>query len=66
MALLGGEDGGERGIRLRAGSYWQQTDFFFVLNLCALQLTRGIFTKVIQEIARVENSYGQERRCRLM
>uniref|UniRef100_A0A667GIJ1 GTPase RhebL1 n=1 Tax=Lynx canadensis TaxID=61383 RepID=A0A667GIJ1_LYNCA len=30
------------------------------------QLTRGIFTKVIQEIARVENSYGQERRCRLM
>ncbi|XP_058414347.1 GTPase RhebL1 isoform X2 [Diceros bicornis minor] len=30
------------------------------------QLTQGIFTKVIQEIARVENSYGQERRCRLM
>ncbi|XP_008702759.1 GTPase RhebL1 isoform X1 [Ursus maritimus] len=31
-----------------------------------IRLTRGIFTKVIQEIARVENSYGQERRCRLM
>ncbi|XP_019790061.1 GTPase RhebL1 isoform X5 [Orcinus orca] len=30
------------------------------------QLTQGIFTKVIQEIARVENSYGQERRCHLM
>nr|KAF6375210.1 RHEB like 1 [Pipistrellus kuhlii] len=30
------------------------------------QLTQGIFTKVIQEIARVENSYGQERRCSLM
>uniref|UniRef100_A0A8C0W7F6 GTPase RhebL1 n=1 Tax=Castor canadensis TaxID=51338 RepID=A0A8C0W7F6_CASCN len=30
------------------------------------QLTQGIFTKVIQEIARVENSYGQERRCCLM
>ncbi|XP_047599481.1 GTPase RhebL1 isoform X1 [Lutra lutra] len=31
-----------------------------------IRLTRGIFTKVIQEIARVENSYGQERRCQLM
>ncbi|XP_020947253.1 GTPase RhebL1 isoform X2 [Sus scrofa] len=30
------------------------------------QLTQGIFTKVIQEIARVENSYGQEHRCHLM
>ncbi|XP_029412290.1 GTPase RhebL1 isoform X3 [Nannospalax galili] len=30
------------------------------------QLAQGIFTKVIQEIARVENSYGQERRCCLM
>ncbi|KAL2776467.1 GTPase RhebL1 isoform 2, partial [Daubentonia madagascariensis] len=30
------------------------------------QLTQDIFTKVIQEIARVENSYGQERRCHLM
>ncbi|MBZ3879013.1 GTPase RhebL1 [Sciurus carolinensis] len=30
------------------------------------QLTQGIFTKVIQEIARVENSYGQEQRCCLM
>ncbi|MBW00215.1 GTPase RhebL1, partial [Eschrichtius robustus] len=29
-------------------------------------LTQGIFTKVIQEIARVENSYGQERRCHLI
>lgn len=39
---------------------------FSPLNLCLLQLTQGIFTKVIQEIARVENSYGQERRCHLM
>lgn len=39
---------------------------FFALNSYLLQLTQGIFTKVIQEIARVENSYGQERRCCLM
>lgn len=38
----------------------------FALNLYPVQLTQGIFTKVIQEIARVENSYGQERRCSLM
>ncbi|XP_040609799.1 GTPase RhebL1 isoform X3 [Mesocricetus auratus] len=30
------------------------------------QLTQDIFIKVIQEIARVENSYGQDRRCYLM
>ncbi|KAL0611581.1 GTPase RhebL1 [Plecturocebus cupreus] len=30
------------------------------------QLTQGIFTKVIQEIACVENSYGQERHCHLI
>ncbi|KAB1269818.1 GTPase RhebL1 [Camelus dromedarius] len=29
-------------------------------------LTQGIFIKIIHEIARVENSYGQERRCHLM
>ncbi|NIG59517.1 GTPase RhebL1 isoform X1 [Pontoporia blainvillei] len=39
-----------------------------VLRHCLVveMLTQGIFTKVIQEIARVENSYGQERRCHLM
>nr|XP_048300611.1 GTPase RhebL1 isoform X2 [Myodes glareolus] len=30
------------------------------------QLTQDIFIKVIQEIARVENSYGPDRRCYLM
>ncbi|XP_052603473.1 GTPase RhebL1 isoform X3 [Peromyscus californicus insignis] len=30
------------------------------------QLTQEIFIKVIQEIARVENSYGPDRRCYLM
>lgn len=40
---------------------------FFALNLYPLQLTQGIFTKIIQEIAHVENSsYGQEHRCHLM
>ncbi|XP_006884860.1 PREDICTED: GTPase RhebL1-like [Elephantulus edwardii] len=29
------------------------------------QLAQDIFTKIIQEIAHVENSYGQERHCRL-
>lgn len=30
------------------------------------QLTQDVFIKVIQEIARVENFYGQEHRCYLM
>ncbi|XP_028929680.1 GTPase RhebL1 isoform X1 [Ornithorhynchus anatinus] len=30
------------------------------------QVTQGIFTKIIEEIARVENSYGQERSCSVM
>ncbi|XP_043362381.1 GTPase RhebL1 isoform X3 [Dermochelys coriacea] len=30
------------------------------------QMTRGIFTKIIEEIDRVDNSYGTERSCLLM
>ncbi|XP_065431894.1 GTPase RhebL1 isoform X2 [Chrysemys picta bellii] len=30
------------------------------------QMTRGIFTKIIEEIDRVDNSYGAERSCLLM
>ncbi|XP_012874222.1 PREDICTED: GTPase RhebL1 [Dipodomys ordii] len=30
------------------------------------QLTQDIFIKIIQEIARVENSYGQKHRCHVM
>nr|XP_014433033.2 GTPase RhebL1 [Pelodiscus sinensis] len=30
------------------------------------QMTRGIFTKIIEEIDRVDNSYGAERSCCLM
>uniref|UniRef100_A0A8C8SR20 RHEB like 1 n=1 Tax=Pelusios castaneus TaxID=367368 RepID=A0A8C8SR20_9SAUR len=30
------------------------------------QMTRGIFTKIIEEIDRVDNSYGNERSCLLM
>ncbi|XP_007528604.1 GTPase RhebL1 [Erinaceus europaeus] len=30
------------------------------------QMTHAVFTKIIQEISRVENSYGQKCHCRLM
>ncbi|KYO41938.1 GTPase RhebL1 isoform X3 [Alligator mississippiensis] len=30
------------------------------------QVTQGIFTKIIEEIDRVDNSYGEERNCLLM
>ena len=70
MPLLGGGDGGGVGhspeswvvLAVNSTNFF----FFFALNPYPLQLTQGIFTKVIQEIARVETSYGQERRCHLM
>uniref|UniRef100_A0A8C6VGZ0 RHEB like 1 n=1 Tax=Naja naja TaxID=35670 RepID=A0A8C6VGZ0_NAJNA len=30
------------------------------------QMTQGIFTKVIEEIDRVDNSYGEQRNCTIM
>lgn len=66
MALLGYGDGGGVGYTPQSWVILVAVTNFVALILCPLQLTRGIFTKVIQEIARVENSYGQERRCRLM
>ena len=69
MPLLGGGDGGGVGHSPKSWVVLAVNStnfFFFALNPYPLQLTQGIFTKVIQEIARVENSYGQERRCHLM
>lgn len=67
MALFGVGDGGRVGYSPQSWVVLLAVNWlFFALNLYLLQLTQGIFTKVIQEIARVENSYGQERRCHLM
>lgn len=66
MPLLGGGDGGGVGNSPELGGIGSELNQFFCPDPYPLQLTQGIFTKVIQEIARVENSYGQERRCHLM
>lgn len=45
-----------------------QQDPLVPCNVSALhpQVTQGIFTKIIEEIDRVDNSYGEERNCLLM